>query len=66
MEHTHEHRDDGEPPPIQGRPDTGGAWATAWPLLALALMGLMVMSTCVPSASVAPSTPAASGAPLSR
>ena len=66
MEHKHEHRDDGEPPAIQGRRDTGGAWATAWPLLALALMGLMVISTCVPAASVSSSTPVASGAPSSR
>lgn len=66
MEHKHEHRDDTEPPAIQGRGDTGGAWATAWPLLALALMGMMVVSTCVPSTSVLPSTTPASAAPSSR
>lgn len=66
MEHKHEHRDDTEPPPIQGRRDTGRAWTTAWPLLALALMGLMIVSTCVPSASASPSTPPASAAPSSR
>ena len=57
MEHEHEERDDTGPPAIQGRRDTGTGWATAWPLLALALLGLMVVSTCVPSASV--STPPA-------
>ena len=62
----HEHRDDTEPPAIQARRDTGGAWATAWPLLALALTGLMVVSTCVPAASVSPPTPPASTAPSSR
>jgi hypothetical protein len=63
MEHTHEHRDDAAPPAIQGRRDTGGPWATAWPLLALALIGLMVVSTCVPSASAPPSAPPASTTP---
>jgi hypothetical protein len=62
----HEHRDDTEPPAIRGRRDTGGAWATAWPLLALALTGLMVVSTCVPSASVAPPALPASTAPSTR
>jgi hypothetical protein len=67
MEHTHEQREDAGPPAIQGRRDTGGPWATAWPLLALALIGLMVVSTCVPSVSAPPpSTPPASTTPPSR
>lgn len=66
MEHTHEHREDAGPPAIQGRRDTGGPWATAWPLLALALIGLMVVSTCVPSVSAPPSASPASTTPPSR
>ncbi|MGB2815656.1 MAG: hypothetical protein WBC37_00375 [Burkholderiaceae bacterium] len=65
MGHKHEHADDAEPPAIQGRRDTGGPWATAWPLLALALIGVMVVSTCVPSQHSSPTTPA-SPAPTSR
>jgi hypothetical protein len=66
MEHEHEQRDAGEPPAIRGRRDTGGPWATAWPVLALALIGLMIMRACVPSAPVAPSAPPAVTAPSSR
>jgi hypothetical protein len=66
MEHEHEQRDAGEPPAIRGRRDTGGPWATAWAVLALALIGLMIMRACVPSAPVAPSAPPAVTAPSSR
>jgi hypothetical protein len=66
MEHTHEDRDDAGPPAIQGRRDTGGPWATAWPLLALALIGLMVVSTCVPSASAPHAASPPSTTPPSR
>ena len=59
MEHQHEHGHDDEPPAIQGRRDTGGAWATAWPLLALALIGMMVVSTCAPSLHSTPTAPTA-------
>lgn len=66
MEHEHEQHEDGEPPAIQGRRDTGGPWATAWALLALALIGLMIVRTCVPAATVSPSPPPAAPAPPSR
>ena len=55
--------DAGEPLPIRDRPDTGGGWTRAWPLVALALIGLMLIRECVPSL---PATPPASIAPPSR
>jgi hypothetical protein len=66
MEHKHEQGPDAAPPAIQGRQDTGGAWATAWPLLALALLGVMVVSTCVPSLKPTQAAPPASTGPASR
>ena len=41
MEPSHDHSATGEPPEIQRRADTGGPWSAAWPLVALALIGLM-------------------------
>jgi hypothetical protein len=55
----HNNPDDTEPPAIQNRHDVGGAWSTAWPLLALALIGLMLVRTCLPSSPVAPPSPPA-------
>lgn len=69
MDHDHEHRDDAEPPAIQNRRDAGGPWSTAWPLLALALIGLMLVRACVPAPPappVSPPAPPASTAPASR
>jgi hypothetical protein len=56
-----------EPPPIRGRTDTGGPWSTAWSLVALGLIGLMVLRTCVPAPPGAgPASAPASIAPSSR
>jgi hypothetical protein len=65
MEHEHPQPEAGEPPAIRGRRDTGGRWATAWALVALALIGLMIVRECVPSPSAAPATMPAT-APSSR
>ena len=40
--------DDFDPPAIERRSDTGGPWSTALPLIALALIGLMVVRSCLP------------------
>jgi hypothetical protein len=50
--------DGDEPQPIQSRTDTGGAWAAAGPLIALGLIGLLLVQSCLPGAP--PSAPAAS------
>ena len=55
-----------EPPPIRGRTDTGGPWSTAWSLLALGLIGLMVLHTCVPPPAAGLPAAPASSAPASR
>ncbi|MGZ8255158.1 MAG: hypothetical protein ACXWVT_09930 [Burkholderiaceae bacterium] len=63
----HDRRDDAEPPAIQDRRDTGGRWSTVLPLLALALIGLMLVRTCVPSQPPSPlAPPAATAAPAAR
>ena len=51
-----------EPQPIQSRKDSGGAWAAAGPLIALGLIGLMLVQSCLPSSGT-PSTPAATKRP---
>jgi hypothetical protein len=66
MDHNHEHRDDAEPPAIQNRRDAGGPWSTAWPLLALALIGLMLVRSCVPGLPASPPAPPAPIAPAAR
>lgn len=39
---------DRDSPPIEDRTDTGrGFWSVGWPLLALALIAVMAMHTCV-------------------
>jgi hypothetical protein len=48
-----------EPPASRTRTDAGGPWSVALPLIALALIGLMLMRTCAPSAQ------ASAGAPVS-
>ena len=63
----HDRRDDTGPPAIEGRRDTGGPWSTVLPLLALGLIGLMLVRTCVPSQPASPpAAPAASAAPAAR
>jgi hypothetical protein len=49
VEPAHDVAEADEPPPIRDRPDTGGGWWAAWPLAALALIGLLVVRACVPS-----------------
>jgi hypothetical protein len=66
MDHDHGHRDDAEPPAIRSRRDAGGPWSTAWPLLALALIGLMLVRACLPAPPASPPAPPASTAPASR
>ena len=66
MDHKHDERDDAEPPAIQNRRDTGGPWSTAWSLLALALIGLMLVRTCVPSLPASTPAPPAAAAPSVR
>jgi hypothetical protein len=66
MDHNHEHRDDAEPPAIQNRRDAGGPWSTAWPLLALALIGLMLVRACVPGLPASFPAPPAPIAPAAR
>jgi hypothetical protein len=66
MDHNHAHRDDAEPPAIQNRRDAGGPWSTAWPLLALALIGLMLVRACVPGLPASPPAPPAPIAPAAR
>jgi hypothetical protein len=53
--------DSDEPPPIQSRTDTGGGWAAAGPLIALGLIGLMLVQSCMPGAK--PGMPSAAIAP---
>jgi hypothetical protein len=48
-----------EPPPIRSRTDTGGAWSAAGPLLALALIGLMLVQSCLPPSATTPGAPPA-------
>lgn len=55
-----------EPPPIRGRTDTGGPWSVAWPLAALALIGLMTVRACVPALPAPPAAPATKTAPAAR
>ena len=57
MDHNDDQRDEGEPPAIQNRRDAGGPWSTAWPLIALALIGLMLVRTCVPAPPASPQSP---------
>lgn len=66
MDHNHEHRDAAEPPAIQNRRDAGGPWSTAWPLLALALIGLMLVRACVPGPPASPPAPPVPIAPAAR
>ena len=66
MDHNHAHRDDAEPPAIQNRRDAGGPWSTAWPLLALALIGLMLVRACVPGPPASPPVPPVPIAPAAR
>ena len=66
MDHEHDKRDAAEPPAIQNRRDTGGRWSTAWSLLALALIGLMLVRTCVPSLPASAAAPPAAAAPSVR
>jgi hypothetical protein len=40
--------DDVDPPAIERRTDTGGPWFAALPLVALALIGLMLVRACLP------------------
>lgn len=54
------------PEPIRGRTDSGGAWSVAWPLAALALIGLMTVRACVPGLSAAEPDPATTTAPANR
>jgi hypothetical protein len=56
------HQDSAEPQPIESRTDTGGAWAAAGPLVALGLIGLMLVQSCLPSTGT-PSAPARTTAP---
>jgi len=62
MQQDHADRDGAEPPAIQNRRDTGGPWSTAWPLIVLALIGLVLMRACVPAAPASPTAPPASTA----
>lgn len=48
-----------EPLAIRDRADCGGGWSRAWPLVALALIGLMLARACVPSAAASVPTPPA-------
>ena len=57
MEPSHDHFAAGEPPEIERRTDTGGPWSAAWPIVALALIGLMCVRACVPSVPVAAAAP---------
>ena len=66
MQHDHADHDDAEPSAIQNRRDAGGPWSTAWPLIALALIGLILVRACVPAPPAAPSAPASSTAPGPR
>lgn len=43
-----EQRNDADPPGVRSRTDGGGGWSVAWPLLALALIGLMLVRACLP------------------
>ena len=47
----------GEPLPIRDRADAGSGWAKAWPLIALALIGLMLVRACMTSSAPTPPTP---------
>ncbi len=49
----------GEPLPIRDRGDGGGGWFKAWPLIALALIGLMLVRACMTSSPPAPPAPPA-------
>lgn len=40
--------DDIDAPAIERRTDTGGPWFVAVPLIALALIGLMLVRACLP------------------
>ena len=66
MQHVHADHDDAEPPAIQNRRDTGGPWSTAWPLIALALIGLFLVRACVPALPAPPAAPTSSTAPGQR
>jgi hypothetical protein len=66
MQHDHAVHDNAEPPAIQNRRDTGGPWSTAWPLIALALIGLVLVRACVPAPPTPPPAPPASTAPGPR
>lgn len=48
-----------EPPAIQDRTDSGGPWSAAGPLLAMALIGLMLIHACVPTRATVGPAPAA-------
>lgn len=50
-------------PPIVGRSDTGGPWSVAWPLAALAVIGVLTLRACI--TSVPPSAPEVPRAPVS-
>jgi hypothetical protein len=52
-----------EPPAILTRTDAGGPWPVAWPLIALALIGLMLVQTCAPSVPVTGGPPPSIQAP---
>jgi hypothetical protein len=60
-----DHPASGEPIPILDRTDTGGGWSKAWPLIALALIGIMLVHSCVTSPSASDRPPPAS-TPTSR
>jgi outer membrane protein OmpA-like peptidoglycan-associated protein len=63
METIHtEERTAQEPLPIVDRVDATGFWARAWPLLVLALIGLMLIRACVPAAAPPPSFDASAAA----
>jgi hypothetical protein len=66
MDPQHDASPPDEPPPIRGRADTGGPWSVAWPLAALALIGLLTLRACVPALPSAPAAPAATTAPAGR
>jgi hypothetical protein len=45
-----EQQQEPEAPPIETRSDSGGPWSTAWSLIALGLIGLMLLRACMPTA----------------
>jgi hypothetical protein len=66
MDPQHDTQAPEEPPAIRGRSDTVGPWSVAWPLAALALIGLLTIRACVPGLPAAPPSSSGSAAPSGR